>query len=243
MGLFGFFKNSAPSEDAIRKQVTYVKEQYAKPEYRRAAMDKLLGWGTREALLGLLNRFTVVVQSPHWDEEEKRWLVEEFVARGEMAKDVLTEFISYANEVTYAIRALSRLTSSEEELVAILLQALKARAPEDHRSGQSKMELIAALEERNVPGLASAVVPYLDDHNDDVTCMTLDLIALKKEASAYPRIVQMLSEKHHSARVLRHAAATAFKLDIGVDSTQILAPEITEDYIVKDGKLRLAHAG
>ena len=81
MGIFGFFGKSAPSEKAIANQVQKAKEQYAKPEYRRVAMDKLLEWNTKASLKGLLGRFTVVVQSPHWDEEEKRWLVEEFVKK------------------------------------------------------------------------------------------------------------------------------------------------------------------
>ena len=67
------FGKTVPDEKAIGKQVAKAKEPYAQPEYRRMAMEKLLEWDTQESLRGVLERFAVVVQSPHWDEDEKRW--------------------------------------------------------------------------------------------------------------------------------------------------------------------------
>lgn len=242
MGFFGFFGKNTPTEKQIAKQVTHLKEQYAKPEYRQMAMDKLLEWGTRECLVGLLNRFKVVVQSPHWDEEEKRWLVGEMAKRGDMAKDVLREFVMAENEVTYAFEALSKLCS-KTELVQILRAALQARSPEDHRSAMSKMELIAALEEHdleNLEDLSNLLLPYLDDHHDDVKCMTLDVITRKKASLAYSKIIQILSDDSHSARVLRHTASKVNELGIELPEGLKLAPEVAEDFELKSGKL-VAH--
>lgn len=239
MGLFGFFGKDKPSEAAIAKQVTRVKEQYAKPEYRQMAMDKLLEWGDRASLKAILSRFTVVVQSPHYDEEEKRWLAKELTGRGDLAKEVLIEFLKNANEVSYAIVALEGLCS-KEELNQIIVSALTARSPEDHRSSQSKMELIAALEDRDVEGLAQLLIPYLDDHNDDVKCIAMDVVASKKVEQAYSQVALILTQDHHSARVLRHAASMAARLGILVDAEKPLAPEVAEDFVVKDGKLKQA---
>ncbi len=242
MGFLGLFGKDKPSEKAIAKQVTHVKEQYAKPEYRQMAMDKLLGWGTKESLKGLLSRFTAVVQSPHWDEEEKRWLVDQLATRGDLAKEVLQEFLLKNNEVTHAIQALSRLCS-KEELNTILCQALWARSPEDYRSSQSKIELIVALQEHEVPDLENLVLPYLDDHNDDVKCAALDVCMSQKCQATYLRIAQMISEDQHSARVLRQAATAACQLEIPIDLHKPLAPEVAEDFVVKNGKLKPSHRG
>lgn len=241
MGFFGLFGKNTPTERQIAKQVTHLKEQYAKPEYRQMAMDKLFEWGTRECLVALLNRFKVVVQSPHWDEQEKHWLVLELVKRGDEAKGVLRDFILHENEVTYVILALSKLCS-ESELVEILKQALLMRSPEDHRSSESKMELIAALEEHELPDLADLLVPYLDDHHDDVKCITLDVLCKKQAQSAYPKIIHMLNEDIHSARVLRHAASKVCALGLEFPETQKLAPEIEEDFEIKSGKLVARHS-
>ncbi len=241
MGFFGLFGKNTPTEKQIAKQVTHLKEQYAKPEYRQMAMDKLFEWGTRECLVALLNRFKVVVQSPHWDEQEKRWLVDELVQRGDMAREVLREFVLRENEVTYAIMALSKLCS-ETELVDILKAALLARSPEDHRSSEGKMELIAALEEHEPADLAHLLVPYLDDHHDDVKCIALDVITKKKASSAYPKIISMLGEEFHSARVLRHTASKVSELQLELPEGQKLAPEIEEDFELKSGKLVARHS-
>jgi hypothetical protein len=236
MGFFGFFGNNTPTEKQIAKQVTHLKEQYAKPEYRQMAMDKLLEWGTRECLVGLLNRFKVVVQSPHWDEEEKRWLVNEMAKRGELAKDVLREFVMNENEVTYAIESLSKLCS-KTELVQILRTALQARSPEDYRSSMSKMELIAALEDHDPTDLSDLILPYLEDHHDDVKCMTLDVLTRKKSSPAYSKITSMLSDDSHSARVLRHTASKVNDLNLELPEGTNLAPEVAEDFELKSGKL------
>lgn len=241
MGFFGLFGSNTPTEKQIAKQVTHLKEQYAKPEYRQMAMDKLLEWGTKECLAALLNRFKVVVQSPHWDEEEKRWVVEQMAKRGDLAKEVLQTFIMNENEVTYAILAFSKL-SSEVELVELLKNALLSRSPEDYRTSESKMELIAALEEHEPADLPTLLIPYLDDHHDDVKCMTLDVAAKKKAENAYPKMIDMLSQEAHSARVLRHTASKVSELALVLAEDQKLAAEIAEDFEIKSGKLVARHS-
>jgi hypothetical protein len=239
MGLFGIFGKKAPSENAISKQVQKAKEQYAKPEYRRMAMDKLLEWDTPESLAGLLGRFSVVVQSPHWDEEEKRWLVDELVKRGDKVKGVLIDFLMKANEVTYVIRCLEKLCT-RDEIQQILVDALKKRSPDDYRTHQSKMELIAAFEAYSQPEFVDVLLPYLRDHNDDVKCMTIDVLAPMNDEGVNRELVKMLSEDYHSGRVLRRAAAAVHKLELEIPVNIGLAKEVTEDFVVKNGKLARA---
>lgn len=236
MGFFGLFGKKAPSENAIAKQVQKAKEQYAKPEYRRMAMDKLLEWNTPESLAGLLGRFSVVVQSPHWDEEEKRWLVEELVKRGDSVKGVLIDFLMKANEVTHVIRCLEKLCT-KDEMQKILVDALSRRNPDDYRSYQSKMELIAAFEPYPVSQLTEILVPYLRDHNDDVKCMAVDVLSQTADSKVHQEMVQMLAEDFHSGRVLRRVAQAVHKLQLEIPADLALAKEVTEDFSVKNGKL------
>lgn len=237
MGIFGIFGKSEPSEKALQNQVQKAKEPYAKPEYRRAAMDKLLEWNTKKSLLGLLGRFSVVVQSPHWDEEEKRWLVEEFVKRGDAVKEVLVEFLMSANEVTYVVRCLEKLCQ-RDEVQPILFEALQRRSPEDYRTHQSKMELIAALEDYTGPENADLVIPYLHDHNDDVKCMAIEVLGKKGDQKAHDAIVKLLGEDFHSGRVLRLAAQMVHHLQSDIPKEMALVSEVLEDFSVKDGKLK-----
>lgn len=238
-GLFG--GGDKGSHKAIEKHVARVRERYAQPEYRREAMEKLLALGTPEALAGALQRFTVVAQSPHWDEEEKRWLVDELASRGAPARAALLGFLKSADHVAFASSALARLVS-KEEFVTDLISVLHARTPEDHRTTQGKTELVAALAETGDPRALAAIVPYLNDHSDDVQCITVDSLERlwsggAETAAAVTALQAIITDDARSARVLRHAAAAMQRLGVAIDATRPLAPAVAEDFVVVDGKL------
>ena len=236
MGLFDFITGDKPTAKNIQKQVTKVKERYSQPEYRRMAMEKLLAWDEPEALDGVMQRFTVVVQSPHWDEDEKRWLVEELAERGEKAKDAITRFLQKENHIAFAAKALKQMIE-KDEFIEELRNALLARAPTDHRSVQGKQELIACLGEEAETNQLEIISNYLDDHGDDVQCTAIDVVEKRAVTDAYDRLVEMVTEEVHSARVLRHAAGAISRLNLPIDAEKALAPAVLEDYMVKDGSL------
>lgn len=234
MGLFDFFKK-APSKDAILGQVRKAKEVYAQPDYRRMAMDKLLKWDTDESLSGLLERFCVVVQSPHWDEDEKRWLVDELIKRGERVKPLLREFIFKKNEVNHALLAYRKIVNDDEDYKALLIEAMKLRPPSDHRSVQSKQELIAALSEFNHQSFDEIVLPYLNDHSDDVQCAAIDALKESPNEKVKASLVKLLSSDVHSARVLRTAANAVVSYKIPVGDNANLAEVLMEDFKIESG--------
>lgn len=236
MGLFDFITGDKPTPKNIQKQVTKVKERYSQPEYRRMAMEKLLSWDEPEALDGVMQRFTVVVQSPHWDEDEKRWLVEELAERGEKAKQAITRFLQKENHIAFAAKALKQLVE-KEEFIEELRSALLARPPSDHRSVQGKQELIACLGEEAETAQLDIIAGYLDDHGDDVQCTTIDVVENRTVKEAYERLTEMVTEEIHSARVLRHAAGAISRLSLPIDVEKTLAPAVLEDFMVKDGSL------
>lgn len=240
MALFGFLGGDKPNPKNISKLVLKVKERYAQPEYRRGAMEKLLSFATPDAMDAVLQRFSVVVQSPHWDEEEKRWLVDELAERGELAKAAVTRYLAKENHIAFAAQALARLTSPAE-YVETLMASLASRTPEDHRSVQGKQELILALGDTQDERVVSAVLPYLDDHADDVQCAVVDLIERLGATSAFSTLVQVLSDDVRSGRVLRHAAGAVSRLKAPIDPTRALQPAVAEDFIVKEGTLHAAH--
>jgi hypothetical protein len=244
MGLLDSLFADKPSQKSIDKLILKVKERYAQPEYRREAMDKLLSWGTPEALAAVLMRFTVVVQSPHWDEEEKRWLVDELATRGEPAKQALQAFLGRDDHVAFASKALRRLSPSADAWIADLVTALKARPPEDHRTTQGKAELINQLRDAEAKGVVAVLLPYLTDHADDVQMACLDAIEKlygeasdEDKAAAGDVLKAVVADDARSARVLRQAATVMATLKLAVDPTRPLAPAVAEDFVVKDGAL------
>jgi hypothetical protein len=244
--LDGLFGGDKPNQKNIDKLVVRVKERYAQPEYRREAMTKLLEWNTPESIYAVLSRFTVVAQSPHWDEEEKRWLVDELADKGAPAREALKKFLGKENHVAFAARALSKM-GTKDEYISDLMAALKARAPDDYRSTQGKTELVASLAETEDARVLEALLPYVDDHGDDVQCAVVDALGrlwpkLGDTGAVTTKLQAVITDDARSARVLRHTAAAMQRLALPIDATKPLAPAVAEDFLVKDGKLAPAHA-
>lgn len=241
MGILDFF-TSGPSKDAILAQVQKAKEIYAQPEYRRMAMEKLLKWNTDESLRGLLERFCVVVQSPHWDEDEKRWLVDEFCKLGDKVKPILRDFILKKNEVNHALLAYRKIVNDDAAYKAILIEALKMRPPSDHRSVQGKQELIAAISEFDHNSFDDLLLPYLNDHSDDVQCAAIAALAASPNDEVKKSLIDLLKSEVHSARVLRSAAAVVAAQKIPVSDNVALSDAVKDDFMIKAGQLvRLDH--
>ena len=246
--LDSIFGGDKPTPQNIQKLVVRVKERYAQPEYRREAMDTLLNWSTPESLLAVCQRFTVVAQSPHWDEEEKRWLVDELAERGAEARSALLLFVQREDNVAFAVKALRAIVGADE-FVTDLVLALAGRSPVDHRNVQGKQELVAALGETADARAFTAILPHLSDHSDDVQCCAVDaLVKLWPQAAAahdqgIAGLLVMITDDARSARVQRHAAGAVEKLGLPIDAARALAPSVAEDFVVKAGKLAHAHAG
>lgn len=236
MGWLDIFGKKGPSEDAIAKQVRKAKEAYAQPDYRRMAMDQLLKWDTPESLRGILDRFTAVVQSPHWDEDEKRWLVEELVARGDKMLPILRRFILEKNEVNHALQTYRQIVKDDKVYGQMLIEALKNRPPSDHRSVQGKQEILAAMMELNTRDFDEYIIPHLEDHSDDVKCLAIDALAMSDKPEAREKIIALLSDDTHSARVLRAAAALAAAQKFKLGATE-LTEVLKEDFHIENGIL------
>ena len=237
MGWFDFLTKKGPSSDAIAKQVQKAKEPYAQPDYRRMAMDQLLKWDTEQSLRGIMERFCVVVQSPHWDEEEKHWLVDELVARGDKTLPILKKFILERNEVNYALQAMERITKEKSAYRDILVEALKHRPPADHRSVQGKQEIIAAMMELNDESLEDLILPHLNDHSDDVQCLAISAVIKSHRPEVRDSLLKIIASEDHSARVMRTAAALICENKYELPDTLVLAPILAEDYKVEKNLL------
>lgn len=237
MGWLNIFGNKGPSEDAIAKQVRKAKEPYAQPDYRRMAMDQLLKWDTEASLRGLLERFCVVVQSPHWDEEEKTWLVEEIVALGEKTLPILRQFIFEKNEVNHALLAYAQIIKDPKAYGDLLIEALKCRPPSDHRSVQGKQEILAAIMEQKDRRFDPYIAPHLEDHSDDVQCEAIEALADTDDEAIKEHITLLLGSELHSARVVRTAAAVVAKQKFKVPQNIVLSEVVSEDYRIDDSQL------
>lgn len=235
MGILDFIK----PRSALEKAAKQVREEYAQPDYRRGAMDKLLEIGTPEAYDALLKRFTVNANGQIADEQEKKDLVEELVRVGEPARDPIERYLrSETKALTFPIRALLRI-APRDEAAAFLLETLTRYEPLDHRTTLAKVALIDALGGLVGQEEAARLLSYLDDHHDDVQASVLEVIEHIRPDGAPEALVRVCSSDVHSPRIKRHAAKVLASLGASVRGDyEGFDPELKETWILgKKGQL------
>ncbi len=228
MGLFDMLKPKSPLEKAAKQ----VREVYAQPDYRRAAMDKLFEIGTPEAYAALLTRFTINANGQIADESEKRELVDQLASIGEPCVEPLKEFIRTEKTIAFPIRALQKILGREATL-AFLLETLKAYEPLDHRSTQAKTTLVFSIAEVAAPDDAKELAPYLGDHADDVQFQTIEALEKLANPETTEDLAKVCTSDEHSGRVQRRAAQALVDLGWNVKPYFGDFPEeLKEEYVL-----------
>src|SRR5947207_10732520 len=129
--MLDFLWGNKPSPKSIERQTKRLTETGGEDGPRVEAAEKLLEWGTPEALYGLLKRFTISSKVITQDIEEKRMVVRMLVEKGQESVEPILRFLSSHHQVEWPIQALSQILS-REELVPKLVGALeKAAAASD----------------------------------------------------------------------------------------------------------------
>lgn len=238
MGLLSKIGIGGTPEEKIERHLKKVKQAYAQPDYRRAAMEALLSMGTPDAYFALCRRFGVIANNSYWDEEEKRWLVDTFIALGEPAIAPLKRFVKEVDAVNYPIRALQGLLP-KEQMTEFLLEALQARSPDDYRSAQGKMEIIDHIGQlEQAPHLVEAIKPYLRDHSDDVIYKTIEVLEDWKVDDLAELIFALVYDETMSARVQRRAAQQVVSLNLqSEENLEQLPDAVAEDFRIEGHSL------
>ena len=234
MGIFDFLK----PKSALQKAAEQVREAYAQPDYRRTAMDKLFEIGSDEAYGALLQRFTYNANGQIADETEKNDLVIELADVGDKVLPALKTFIQTEQHLAYPIKALVKIMGREDAR-DFLIESLQKYEPMDHRSTRSKTSLLIALAELSTADQAPALVPYLDDHSDDVQAQAVMALEQLKNPETRGALCSVCTDDSHAARVQRQAAAALVELGWSVkDRYSMFTAELKEEFIIgKKGAL------
>lgn len=233
MGLFDFFKkDGALSEKAIAKQVKTITNPFTQPDVRRESMDKLVADGSPAAITGLLRRFTATASNTVHDEQEKQWAADALVDLGDVAIEPIKEYIRTEARITYPARALLRLVSHDQGL-DFLQQVLDSYGPDDYRSDEIKLQLILLISDHLTPARLRDLLPYLEDHADDVRWAVMDqVLELDRRHEITDELRKVISaalgaqviDEEFSPRVQRRAAEVLADLEwrIPGDSTELM---------------------
>lgn len=248
--LKGLFGGGPLSQRKIDKAAKLASNPYAQPDVRMKEMQRLLHDGSEAAYRGLLLRFAANANGQIADEEEKQWLENAVADVGVAIQSPLRNFIRENKSLSYALRAYER-SFGAEEAVRFFLEVLEHHGPESYRQSEAKQQLVMALAEHlSQSGVLAGLVPFAEDHSDDVRWAVLDgleralddgslgdelkasygevLARILRDDSTGPRVQRRVAE-------LVNARGWAMPLDEGE-----VCPLLDENYVVdKKGFVRL----
>ncbi len=171
--------------------------------------------GTAEAVEALLGRFTIRIDPGIIDQEEKDAAYQGIVDAGEAAVDPVRKFLATSEHISWPVKILEKLLSSEE-VVTELLAVLETMDTEYERDPEKKIQVVAYLEDRKDPRIVEAVRRFLEDMNETVRFHSVSALLAQDEAeSVREALLDMLPTEESvriRARVLDGFKSHAWKI-------------------------------
>ncbi|KAB2888704.1 MAG: hypothetical protein F9K40_20280 [Kofleriaceae bacterium] len=224
--VFGLFSSK---EKNLQKLIGKATNKLAQQADRWAALEKLREDGSEDALFGLCKRFAITSGNMVEDQQEKTWVVDVLVAKGQPVLPPLRRFMKNAAQLSYALQVLERVATKEQALEAV--DALLADEPPGYvRDPERKLDVIRWMTEWKAgrPETFDRMLPYVGDFDQNVRVAAVDGIA-DAEASLVgkPLLDAFLRPEEESGRFRRRVAEVlaAKKIPLG-DKASAVTPHL-----------------
>jgi len=182
-------------------------EKFGPPENRQGAIEELGEMRTEEAVSALLMRYTFRVDPGITDDDEKARVMALIVQTGQTALPAVKKFIMGRDEISWPLRALSDLLP-EAEVVKFLVAVAHKVGTEYSRVPEKKVLLLHALMTYKAPEITPAVLPFLDDMDDEVQIAAAEVITRQQDPAGREPLIQHFLKAHESSNArVREALA------------------------------------
>jgi HEAT repeat protein len=229
MDLFSLFRSSP--EKQIERARKKVREPHGDPATRMNGAHRLAEMGTPEALLALLDRFTINVSPSSQDEQEKEEVLSWIIQMGEKAVPPLVQFLKRERQVYWAVRAL-RETVMEEEFA------------DPPASSDPTAQLIRLLGVRSSQLVETATL-FLGGEADDVRLAALDYLFDESDDRSRELALECYLDSEDRPRVRNHILERFAEEGWSVKGFRPKVEDtLPEGYtLTRDGKVRPVGSG
>ncbi len=236
--LFGPGKTPTPKR--IASQVEALKQRHGDPSFRYVAADTLAGWGTPEAIAGLLDRYTMNVASETSDEAEKAYVAELLVDKlGRAAVEPIEAYLRHHEQVSWPLRILGKIVEGDE-LRERCVRVLSRLDTHFDRLPERKVELLRfLLDHAGHDAVADAAQRFLEDTDDRVRIQAIELLATAGRPADLAAMVACLLESADRPRVgAALCEALAGRKGALAGHVEAATPALSAGYTIsKDGTL------
>jgi HEAT repeat protein len=202
MGILDLFSKQGRTERSRAGHIKGAVNKYAQSADRFKDLQALRDDGSEEALYGLLRRFGMMYDKTIEDEQEKEWVFEVLVEKGETILPSLKKYLVAAESISWPLRVLDKVAEREVEL-AMIKEILERHEPGYERDPTKKIQLLnhlAGLKDARVPPLAA---PYLADMDEGVRYAAVETLVRQSDeaAASAPLLDQLTKPEEESLRV------------------------------------------
>jgi HEAT repeat protein len=240
--VFGLFSK----DRALKRAIDKATNQRAQSADRFAAMEKLREEGSEEALYALCRRFSFKYDKLIEDQQEKDWVVQVLVNKGEACLGPLRRFLKAGQRLGYPLSVLGQI-ARPDAILEIIDEVLADEEPGYTRDPQRRIDVIEWLAEWDgAPNaeIARRVIPYLEDFDETVRFKTIEALAVKPSPEAGPPLARALTREEEESMRLKHRIAEVLAdnaLDLGDRKAEVAAlldSELTDFKLHRD---KIAH--
>ena len=215
MGLLDIFSKEKREARARAGNIQRALNKYAQTGDRYRAMEALATEGSDEATYGLLRRFGMMYDKSIEDEQEKEWVFDTLVSKGESALPAVKRYLISAESVSWPLRVLQKIAPSKDAEIDLVAEILARHEPGYERDPTKKIQLIRHLGLMKQAKGPALVVPYLGDMDEGVRFATIEaLLASKNEEIARDKLLELFVSDSEESLRLRLRIAEGFA-DLG----------------------------
>ena len=211
MGLLDIFSKEKREERARAGNIQRAMNKYSQSGDRYKAMEALATEGSDEALYGLMRRFGMMYDKSIEDEQEKEWVFDTLVSKGEAALPAVKRYLAAADSVSWPLRVLQKIAPSKDAEVDAIAEVLLRHEPGYERDPTKKIQLIRHLGLMKHKRSPELVAPYLGDMDEGVRFTTVEaLLGLKNEEAARDKLLELIVSDSEESLRLRIRIADGF---------------------------------
>lgn len=200
--VFGLFSK----EKSLQKTIEKATNKLAQQPDRWGALEKLKDDGSDDALLGLCKRFSVTSMKGVEDEQEKHWVVDSLVGKGEAALPPLVRYMKNAEQLAFPLRVLERI-ADRDKVLAVADELFASETPGYVRMPDRRIDLLrwfADWKPATDDEVVTRFTPYVTDFDENVRFSAIDGLAHRDPAKiAPPLIAALLRPEEESGRIKR----------------------------------------
>ena len=215
MGLLDMLGMGGPA-GKVRRLQKKASAKFGPAENRQGAIEELGALKAEAAVEALLMRYTFRVDPGITDDEEKARVLALITQAGDVALGPVKRFISSRDEISWPLRALEGLLP-EANVVKFLVEVARKVGGEYSRVPEKKVLLLHALLAHKSSEIAPAVLPLLDDMDDEVQIAAAEVIARQQDPVGREPLIQHFLKAHEGTNARVREALAGLLADSGWD--------------------------